>query len=406
MGVAGVSCGRGLGEGMGIRRIITSAIPASLSDACWGDRASRDDGIGNIMRDMNCSWDIGRKLRAWRRVVAVLAVMLSAGMLGGFAVAQENPLDRVTTQTPPPAPKTEEDKKPVIEGAENAVKFGTSHRDARIRVDVNLVLVPMTVTDPMNRLVTGLERDNFQVFDNNVGQTIKSFSTDDAPVTIGIVFDLSGSMTSKFLRARKALSEFLRTCNPQDEFFVVGFNDRPAVIVDYTSDVDDVEARMVMLKPEKRTSLIDAVYLGVNKLKEGKFDRKALLIISDGGDNRSRYSEGELRRVVRESDVQIYSIGIFDTYAPTTEEQLGPILLTDISEMTGGRMFRVLDVGDLGDIATRISAELRNEYVIGYRPSDLKRDGNWRKLKIRLVPPAGLPPLTVHNRQGYYAPSE
>jgi Ca-activated chloride channel family protein len=148
------------------------------------------------------------------------------------------------------------------------------------------------------------------------------------------------------------------------------------------------------------------VYLGVNKLKEAKYDRKALLIISDGGDNRSRYSEGELRRVVRESDVQIYSIGIFDQYAPTTEEQLGPILLNDIAEMTGGRMFRVMDVGDLGDIATRISAELRNEYVVGYRPSGLKRDGNWRKLKIRLMPPAGLPPLTVHNRQGYYAPSE
>ena len=337
----------------------------------------------------------------------VLGVWIAgAWMLVGTAGAQENPLDRVTTPEPPPAPKTEEDKKPVIEGAENAVKYGTSRRDARIRVNVNLVLVPMTVTDPMNRLVTGLERENFQVFDNNVGQTIKSFSTEDAPVTIGIVFDLSGSMTSKFVRARKALSQFLQTCNPQDEFFVVGFNDRPAVIVDYTSDIDDVEARMVMLKPEKRTSLIDAVYLGVNKLRDGKFDRKALLIISDGGDNRSRYSEGELRRVVRESDVQIYSIGIFDQYAPTTEEQLGPILLTDISEMTGGRMFRVMDVGDLGDIASRISAELRNEYVVGYRPSDLKRDGNWRKLKIRLIPPAGLPPLTVHNRQGYYAPSE
>ena len=129
------------------------------------------------------------------------------------------------------------------------------------------------------------------------------------------------------MRARKALSEFLRTSNPQDEFFVVGFNDRPAVIVDYTSDVDDVEARMVMLKPENRTALIDAVYLGVDKLKQAKYERKALLIISDGGDNRSRYTEGELRRVVRESDVQIYSIGIFDQYAPTTEEQLGPMLL-------------------------------------------------------------------------------
>ena len=174
------------------------------------------------------------------------------------------------TPAPPPPPKTPEDSKPVIEGADNAAKLATSRRDARIRVDVNLVLVPATVTDPMNRLVTGLEKENFEVYDNNVGQVIKSFSTEDAPVTIGIIFDLSGSMTSKFLRARKALSEFLRTSNPQDEFFVVGFNDRPAVIVDYTSDVDDVEARMVMLKPENRTALIDAVYLGGGQAEAGE----------------------------------------------------------------------------------------------------------------------------------------
>ena len=340
-----------------------------------------------------------------------LAVMMVSAVLWGAAGgavcrAQENPLSNVHTPTPPPPPKNPEDAKPVIEGADNAAKQATSRRDARIRVEVNLVLVPATVTDPMNRLVTGLERENFEVYDNNIGQVIKSFSTEDAPVTIGVIFDLSGSMNSKFQRARKALSEFLRTSNPQDEFFVVGFNDRPAVIVDYTSDVDDVEARMVMLKPENRTALIDAIYLGVDKLKQAKYERKALLIISDGGDNRSRYTEGELRRVVRESDVQIYSIGIFDQYAPTTEEQMGPILLNDICDMTGGRMFRVLDINDLGDIASRISAELQNEYVIGYRPSEVKQDGNWRKLKIRLVPPPGLPSLTVHNRQGYYAPSQ
>lgn len=334
----------------------------------------------------------------------VMIGVLTGVMLAGSARAQENPLGSVHTTAPPPPPKTPEEKKPVIEGAGNAAAMATSRRDARIRVDVNLVLVPMTVTDPMNRLVTGLERENFEIFDNNQGQVIKSFSTDDAPVTIGIVFDLSGSMGSKFARARKALSEFMRTSNPQDEFFVVGFNDRPAVIVDYTSDVDDVEARMVMLKPQNRTALIDAIYLGVDKLRQAKFDRKALLVISDGGDNRSRYTEGELRRAVRESDLQIYSIGIFDQYAPTQEEQMGPILLTDICEMTGGRLFRVTDIGDMGDIASRISAELRNEYVVGYRPSNMKQDGNWRKLKVRLVPPAGLPPLTVHNRQGYYAP--
>jgi Ca-activated chloride channel family protein len=352
-------------------------------------------------------------MRSWwfggRQPLRGLALLLVSGTLlfgAGVCRAQENPLGEVHTEPPPPAPKSVDATKPVIEGSGNAASLATSRRDARIRVDVNLVLVPATVTDPMNRLVTGLERENFEIYDNNTGQVIKTFSTEDAPVTIGIIFDLSGSMSSKFLRARKALSEFLRTSNPQDEFFVVGFNDRPAVIVDYTSEVDDVEARMVMLKPENRTALIDAIYLGVNKLRQAKYDRKALLIVSDGGDNRSRYTEGELRRVVRESDVQIYSIGIFDEYAPTTEEQQGPMLLTDVCEMTGGRMFRVSDVGDMGDIASRISAELRNEYVIGYRPSDMKQDGNWRKLKIRLVPPPGLPALTVHNRQGYYAPSQ
>jgi Ca-activated chloride channel family protein len=338
-----------------------------------------------------------RRIKISSRRRSLTLALLVAAVLGSLcARAQENPLSDPNAPIVTPRPPAE--AAPVITPG--------SHKTSPIRMDVNLVLVPMTVTDPLNRLVTGLEKENFAIYDNNLGKSIKSFSTEDAPVTIGIVFDLSGSMTSKFARARKALSEFMRTSNPQDEFFLIGFNDRPAVVVDYTSDVDDVEARMVMLKPENRTALIDAVYLGVNKLKSAKYDRKALLIISDGGDNRSRYSESELRRVVRESDVQIYSIGIFDAYAPTIEEQTGPILLNDICEMTGGRLFRISEMGDMGDIATRISAELRNEYVIGYRPSEVRKDGNWRKLKVRLLPPPGLPALDVHYRQGYYAPSQ
>jgi Ca-activated chloride channel homolog len=334
-------------------------------------------------------------------------VVLGFSALAVRSSAQENPLGNIQTPVPPEKPKSPEELKPVIEGGANVTNLATSHRDARIRVDVNLVQVPLTVTDPMNRLVTGLEKENFFLYDNNLGQSIKYFSSQDAPLTIGVIFDLSGSMSTKFVRARKALTEFLRTSNPQDEFFVVGFNDRPSVIVDYTSDPDDVEARMVMLKPENRTALIDAVYLGIDHLRQAKYERKALLIISDGGDNRSRYTEGELRRVVRESDVQIYAIGIFDNYAPTTEEQLGPDLLKEICEMTGGRMFNVAgDVSDLQDVATRISSELRNEYVIGYTPSEVRHDGNWRKLKVKLVPPPGLPQLTVHFRQGYYASSE
>jgi len=340
------------------------------------------------------------RLKELSRTVAVCLLMLA----GAFATspAQENPLDQVAT----PAPVKALVPKPDAEAPGSVIGTAPKSSVPRLHMEAKLVLVPLTVTDPLNRLVTGLEAQNFQVFDNNAGQTIKTFSTEDAPVTIGVVFDLSGSMQSKFARARRALTEFLRTSNPQDEFFVVGFNDKPAVVVDYTSDVDDVEARMIMLHPENRTALIDAVYLGMNKLKDAKYERKALLIISDGGDNRSRYTEGELRRVVRESDVQIYAIGIFDEYAPTEEEQLGPVLLSDIAETTGGRMFKVSDAGDMTDIATRISAELRNEYVVGYRPSDMKNDGNWRKLKVRLVPPPGLPSLTVHFRQGYYAPSE
>ena len=327
--------------------------------------------------------------------------MFALGCVGAYA--QENPLD--TVHTTAPAPAAPKEARPVLKSDEVAAK-ATSSQGKAIQVNADLVLVPVTVTDPQNRLVTGLERSNFQLFDSNAAQTIKSFATEDAPLSIGIVFDLSGSMQSKFVRSRKALSEFLHTCNPQDEFFVIGFNDRPAVLVDYTSDVEDVEARMVMLRPENRTALIDALYLGVNKLRDAKYQRKALLVVSDGGDNRSRYTQGELMRAVRESEVQIYSVGIFDAYAPTVEEQNGPQLLHEMSESTGGRLFVVRDVQDLSDIAQRISEELRNEYVIGYTPTDRRRNGAWRKLNVRLVPPPGLPELTVHNREGYYAPSQ
>lgn len=339
------------------------------------------------------------------RLCAVFLVLWALGMGSSRAWAQENPLGDVKTPAPP-APTEPKDARPLVTGSDVGTKATSSPAGSEIRVDVNLVLVPLTVTDPMNRLVTGLEKENFEVFDNNNLQTIKSFATEDAPLSIGIVFDLSGSMQSKFLRARKALTEFLRTCNPKDEFFVVGFNDRPAILVDYTSDVEDVEARMVMLHPQNRTALIDAMYLGVNKLRNAKYSRKALLVISDGGDNRSRYTEGELTRIVRESEVQIYSIGIFDAYAPTEEEVNGPTLLNEVSESTGGRLFRVMDMQDLSDIAQRISEELRNEYVIGYTPTDRRRDGQWRKLRVKLMEPPGLPPLTVHSREGYYAPTQ
>jgi Ca-activated chloride channel homolog len=349
------------------------------------------------------------------RLGAEMTVKAATALVLWLALSQvswaQDPLNDVHVQPPPPAPtapidaKNPDAKPDVKTPAPLEGKKALSARpNERLRVDVNLVLVPITVTDPLNRLVTGLEKQDFFVYENNALQKIKSFSSEDAPVSIGIIFDLSGSMTDKINRARNSILEFLRTANPQDEFFVIGFNDRPELITDFTSNVDNIESRLLTVKPGHRTALLDAIYFGLNKMKQAKNERKALLVVSDGGDNRSRYTESEVRAVVRESDVQIYSIGIFDQYAPTREEQLGPILLHDVSEETGGQLFRVDDLADMADIATKISAELRNQYVVGYKSDDVKRDGKWRKLKVKLVPPEGLPQLTVHARTGYYAP--
>jgi Ca-activated chloride channel family protein len=364
---------------------------------------------------------MGLTAGGWMTVKTAVALGLWLALSQGCWA--QDPLNDVHVQPPPPAPTAPIDsttpdgkndaKNDAKSGAKGDAKTPaplegrkalSARPNERMRVDVNLVLVPVTVTDPLNRLVTGLERQDFFVYENNALQKLKSFSAEDAPVSIGIIFDLSGSMTDKINRARNSILEFLRTANPQDEFFVIGFNDRPELITDFTSNIDNIESRLLTVKPGHRTALLDAIYFGLNKMKQAKNERKALLVVSDGGDNRSRYTESEVRSVVRESDVQIYAIGIFDQYAPTREEQLGPILLHDVSEETGGQLFRVDDLADMADIATKISAELRNQYVLGYRSEDIKRDGKWRKLKVKLVPPEGLPQLTVHARTGYYAP--
>ena len=211
-------------------------------------------------------------------------------------------------------------------------------------------------------------------------------------------------MTSKLVRARQSIMQFIKTANPQDEFFVIGFNDRPELIEDFTSSVENIQARLATVQSGHRTALLDAIYYGVAKMKDASHERKALLVVSDGGDNRSRYTEGEVRSKVRESDVEIFSIGIFDPNAPTPEERTGPQLLDNLSLESGGRLYQVDDIDEMSDIAEKISTELRNQYVIGYRPSDLTRDGKWRKVKVKINPPPGLPPLTVYARTGYYAP--
>ena len=283
---------------------------------------------------------------------------------------------------------------------------GLSAHVRPMKVDVDLVLVPVTITDPMNRLVTGLEKENFQLFEGNSAQDIRTFSSEDAPVSLGVIFDSSGSMSSKMDRAKDAVIEFFKTANPQDEFFMITFSDEPEQVSDFTNSVDEIQNKLVFAVPRKRTALLDAIYMGVSKMRQAKYPKKALLIISDGGDNHSRYTENEIRSVVKEADVMVYAIGIYDRYASAIEERLGPQLLSDITELSGGRAFTIDNPNDLGDVATKIGIELRNQYVLGYRPNKVVRDGKWRKIKVKLLPPKGLPPLRVYARTGYYAPAE
>jgi len=279
-------------------------------------------------------------------------------------------------------------------------------RSPMITKKVDLVLVPVTVTDPMNRLVTGLDKENFQVYEGKEQQDLRHFSSEDAPISLGVIFDMSGSMSSKIERAREAVAEFFRTANPQDEFFLIAFADKPEEISDFTQSIDDVQGKLIYTVPKGRTALLDAIYLGISKMRQARFPKKALLIISDGGDNHSRYTEGEIKSLVKEADVMVYSIGIYDHYFATEEERLGPALLSDVSELSGGRSFTIDNPNDLADVATKIGIELRNQYVLGYRPRNPGHDGKWHKIKIKLLPPKGLPPLRVYAKTGYYASSQ
>jgi Ca-activated chloride channel family protein len=280
---------------------------------------------------------------------------------------------------------------------------------APLQVDVNLVVVNVTVTDPFDRIVTGLDQENFQVYDEKVEQKIVAFSTEDAPISVGLIFDCSGSMGDKIQKSKEAALQFFKTSNPQDEFMLVSFSDRPDMISGFTAKYENLQDRLLTVKSGGRTALLDAIYLGLSGMKKATTNRRALLVISDGGDNHSRYTENDIKKAVKESDVQIYAVGIFEpmsSRARTTEEAGGPGLLAELAEVSGGRMFSVENTNELPDIAEKISIELRNQYVLGYKPSNLIRDGRWRRIKVKLNPPKGLPPLQIYARTGYYAPTQ
>jgi Ca-activated chloride channel family protein len=324
---------------------------------------------------------------------------LSIGVLGCALVLVASP------------PEPQAGEATTSEGTRRAAATGPirERRPVDIRVDKTLVLINVTVTDPLNRFVTGLEKEHFRLYEEKVEQEITQFSSEDAPISIGLVFDTSGSMGAKLQKSRQAAAEFFKTANPADEFFLVQFNDRPDLVVPFTTDTDKIQSALTFTQSKGRTALLDSVYLAMNEMKRAHNPRKALLIISDGGDNSSRYTETEIKNRVREADVQMFSIGIFESLGGrgrTPEEAAGPGLLNELAEQTGGREYAIENVAELPDIAAKIGIELRNEYILGYTPKNRERDGKYRKVQVKLNQPRGLPPLKAYFRLGYYAPTQ
>jgi Ca-activated chloride channel homolog len=283
-------------------------------------------------------------------------------------------------------------------GAERATDI---HVD--VRVDVPLVLVNVNVTNRLGVSIPGLPQSQFRVLENGVEQTITHFSTDDAPISIAILFDASESMRRKLRTARAALTELLRESNPADEFSLIVFNRRARVVVPFTQEASEIEGQLGEVRAEGRTALLDAIHLSLVQMKGARYSRKAVVILSDGGDNQSRYSQREVRAAMWESDVQVYAVGIFDQSFGRIprEEAEGPELLTQIAEETGGRHFPVHNLGELSDICGRIGRLLRNQYLLGFVPSNPERDGKFRRVQVKVEDSKN---MRVHARPGYYSP--
>jgi Ca-activated chloride channel homolog len=279
----------------------------------------------------------------------------------------------------------------------------------KFKADSTLVLIPVSVTDHSNRFVLGLHKADFQILEDGVAQKVVNLSGEDTPLSVGLLYDRSGSMGGKQQLERLAISQFLKTMYPPDEGCLVTFADQAELAQSFTTHPDELDLKLAFLQPGGLTALLDAVHMGLREMKQAKNPRKALLIVSDGGDNHSRYTAKEIQGLVREADVQIFAMGVFEptlTLGMSTEEVSGPRLLAEIAEQTGGRAFSATDATDLPGVAARIGIELRNQYVLAYQPSNQEKDGKYRRIEVRINPQPGLPPLKAHWRLGYYAPGK
>jgi Ca-activated chloride channel family protein len=338
-------------------------------------------------------------VRANRIFIALLAL---------FFCAAEVHIERAARQDPQPGKPAGQTSNSQLPGGSQSPggspeqKPGGQYRIPPQYTD--LVSLTVTVTDSFDRLVMGLDQGNFEVYEDKVKQEITFFSDDDSPVNLGIVFDVSGSMKGKLDRAKDALKAFIQTSHSDDDFFLIGFNERANLLAEFT-DGDALANKLTLVDPGGQTALYDAAYLGFEKVKQGRHSRHAILLISDGQDNASLYTYGELHKRLKEAGVQIYCIGIVEMggAAGGTLDMQGQAILEEIAQSTGGKAFFPKSGAELEEITTRIALELRHQYSIGYSPNNVKRDGQWHKIKVSVKPPKGWSNLRVQHKEGYYA---
>lgn len=326
---------------------------------------------------------------------AVLFLVICALVVSGQQAAQQDQKSQDPAPTTKPSP---------MQQIRQQIGDQDGQDKTPLKIGTDLVSLTVTVTDPYNRLVTGLDKQHFEIFEDKVKQEIKFFNDDDSPVSLGIIFDVSGSMKGKLDRARESLKAFIQTSHSDDDFFLIGFNQRANLVSEF-SDGDTLANKLTLVDAKGQTALYDAAYLGIEKVRQGRHNRHAILMISDGQDNSSRYTYGELRKQLKEAGVQIYSIGIVEMGggAGGSLDMQGQAILEEIAQVTGGKAFFPRSAAELEDATTRIALELRHQYSIGYEPTNVNRDGQWHKIKVSVKGPKGLSNLKVQHKEGYYA---
>lgn len=272
-----------------------------------------------------------------------------------------------------------------------------------LKINVNMTLVPVTVLDSMGRSVTGLTPFNFRVFDNSKPVDIASFARQDQPIAVGLVFDCSRSMTTKYRNEREAPHQLFQQLGKDDESFLITVSDRSELRAPLTTDLTGITNSLLFTRPYGTTPLLDGIHMGLAELRNSRLPRKALVVVSDGGDNNSRYTLHQIDQLAAESDAQIFTILLYD-HPQAPEEAMGPDLLQHLSTKSGGVNFPIQKIEDIHQAMAKIGVSLHNQYVLGYYVPDDGRSGQYRKIAVQLLVPAGTPRLSIHARTGYFAP--